>query len=296
MTMRRFLLASLSVAVVGLLVAAVGMDHGHGRKFTSEESVQLLARFDTFDVPHDGTKPYKVYVTKTGVKPVLVMHEITGLTPETLELALRLEEANFRVYMPVLFGKPGHRLNRFRIAAMALHPASNPFARDEVSPRIKIAEATLGAITSRSGNRPIGVVGMCLTGNFGIALLSDPRVGRAVLSQPAVPFGLTSSHKQALGVSDDDIARARQSGKPMMALRFNSDAKSPVDRWQRLEKEFSKGGQIRLYPPIVTGVEPWRIPRNAHAVLTQWYLPEMPEDFPTHVAFREVVRFLDEQK
>jgi dienelactone hydrolase len=279
------------VAIVVVLGASAAMGHGSGRKRSDKEVAQLLGRFDSINIPRGDARPLEVWITKSGEKPVLLLHEVNGLTPETLELALRLEQANFRVYMPLLFGRAGHSLNGFRTLLMLVHPASNPFARDEVSPRIELARMTLDAIATRSGARPISVIGMCLTGNFGIPLVADPRVGRA-----AVPFGLTASRRSALGVSQADIDAARGSGKPMMALRFSSDTKCPVERWERLRTEFGRDGQIRLYPPIETGTKPWMIPKNAHAVLTRWYQPEKPDDYPTHVAFRKVVDFLNGQR
>lgn len=284
--MSRSRIAILIVVVALVALGAVSsMHHGSGRKLSDEEVAALLAQFDTFDVHAEGMKPFRVYVTKTGEKPVLLLHEIPGLTPETFALAQRLEKDGFRVYMPLLFGKPARRLNCLRLGLMLLHPASNPFAKSEVSPRIRFARATIDAIAERNPARKIGVIGMCLTGNFGIPLLSDPRVGAAVLSQPAVPF----LFKSALGVSDADIAAARSSQKKMFALRFERDKKSPVERWKRLEKEFP--GQITLHQ-IPNEQPQGTFPPNAHAVLTQWYDETKPDDYPTHVAYRAVSQFL----
>src|SRR3954471_2408783 len=43
------------------------------------------------------------------VPAVLLLHEIGGATPETLELGERLRAEGYTVYVPVLFGKVGER-------------------------------------------------------------------------------------------------------------------------------------------------------------------------------------------
>src|SRR6202007_3094397 len=45
-----------------------------------------------------------VLVSKSAGRPVIVMHEIFGLTPTVVDFARLLVAAGFRIYMPVLFG------------------------------------------------------------------------------------------------------------------------------------------------------------------------------------------------
>ena len=47
-----------------------------------------------------------------------------------------------------------------------------------------LARMALGAC----GGPGVGAIGMCLTGNFAIALMADPAVLASVASQPALPF------------------------------------------------------------------------------------------------------------
>jgi dienelactone hydrolase len=243
----------------------------------------MLERFDRIALTTTGGKKFDVYAARTGDKPVLLLHELTGLTPACLDLALRLEQEGIRAFMPVLFGTPGERLGMLAMIGAAFHPATNGFTRDEISPRIALAQATLEHI-ARSGAQRIGVIGNCMTGNWGIALLSHPHVTAAILSQPSIPFGVTPSHKRALGVSDAEIEAARKSGKPMLAFRFRTDSKVPDARWERLATEF--GGQCERHE-IDTGVPPWNIKASAHAVLTQEYRPD--PGHPAHEAFRAAV-------
>lgn len=248
----------------------------------------MLHKFDRVPLTANG-QSFDVFVTRTGDAPIVLLHELPGLSPDTLRLAFRLESHGFRVYMPLLFGEAGEKLGPLKMLAVGVGSRTKPFAREQLSPRIGLARATIHEIARRGASKHrCGVIGMCMTGSWGIALLPEPAVGAAVLSQPSLPFGLSPSHKRALGVSDGEIRAARASRKPMLALRFETDSKCPPERWDRLGHEFQE--QIQLYPPIPTGVPPWHIPKNAHAVLTQWYEPE-PDDYPTRVAFLAVVAF-----
>ncbi len=51
----------------------------------------------------------------------------------------------------------------------------------------------------------VGAIGMCLTGNFALALMLDESVMAPVLSQPSLPLGITASHRAALHLLDADL-------------------------------------------------------------------------------------------
>jgi dienelactone hydrolase len=95
---------------------------------------------------------------------------------------------------------------------------------------------------------PVGVIGMCLTGAFPLALLGSNRnVRAAVLCQPALPFSAlrgrpTKAQAMDLGVSQSDEDAARRSGIPFLAIRYLDDEISPERRMQVLEERFK--GQV----------------------------------------------------
>lgn len=67
-----------------------------------------LHAFSCFTHAH-GAFEHDVYVVgQPADPPVLVMHELPGLTDETLNFARRLQSAQFRVYLPHLFGRLRH--------------------------------------------------------------------------------------------------------------------------------------------------------------------------------------------
>ena len=84
----------------------------------------------------------------------------------------------------------------------------------------------------QSGVEGVGIIGMCLTGNFAIQLIGDDSVLAAVASQPAMPF-----FKQGeLHMSPDDIMQSRN------AL----DNKGPM-RVLRLRRSFVHRRKIRVH-------------------------------------------------
>jgi len=98
-----------------------------------------------------------------------------------------------------------------------------------------------GKIIERTGGS-IGIIGMCLTGTFPLALLREG-VSAAVLCQPTRPFNPfflrpVGAQKRALGLAQSDIERARQFDLPFLALRYKSDRLCPRERFQTLREQF----------------------------------------------------------
>ena len=63
----------------------------------------------------------------------------------------------------------------------------------------------------RHGGPGVGVVGMCFTGNFALAMLPEPAVQAPVLSQPSLPLGFTKKARRGLYLSD---GRPREGAGP----------------------------------------------------------------------------------
>ena len=84
---------------------------------------------------------------------------------------------------------------------------------------MRYAETELSAIRRRAircparkqahaecGGPGVGVVGMCFTGNFALAMAVDDVVLAPVLSQPSLPFAIGRARRGDVGVSDGDLA------------------------------------------------------------------------------------------
>jgi dienelactone hydrolase len=112
---------------------------------------------------------------------------------------------------------------------------------------------------------------MCLTGGFALAMMVDETVLAPVLSQPSLPFALGAERKADVGVSDSDLARARQRCEDedicVLGLRFSGDSLSPADRFQRLRAEL---GDHFVAVEIDSGKNnPEGYRKAAHSVLTE---------------------------
>ena len=141
--------------------------------------------------------------------------------------------------------------------------------------------------------------------------MADENVIAPVASQPSLPFGITSSHKAALGVSPEDLAAAQEranNGVPILALRFSEDKISPPEKFVRLRQEFGeeteviedstelcwkRGAALETIEIKSQPGNPYNIAGNSHAILTLEYNSE--QNHPANRVYQRVVEFLQEQ-
>jgi len=280
--------------VVFALLLVVGVQacatHDHPRhERTPEETEQLKRQFTL--LPPTGKSRDIYAIGEVGKPPILLLHELPGLTLECLDFARRLSGEGFRVYVPLLFGKFGERLSNPGMGLVLLRRDVHSLSKNDVSPMIEAARDALTRINEEQPGHRIGVIGMCLTGNFGIPLLADRRVASVVLAQPALPLAVNDAHRRALGVSAEDVKAATQSGKRMLAVHFSEDTKSPRVRYETLRAAFPET-QLRIIQIDSSEGNEAKIPKIAHATLTEWYNPV--KSHPTHMAYDAVVDLLKE--
>ena len=85
---------------------------------------------------------------------------------------------------------------------------------------------------------------MCFTGNFALAMMTEPAVVAPVLSQPSLPLpmGPASARAAGIGVSPAEIACARRRFEDedlsMIGLRFYGDPFVPDARFETYERTF----------------------------------------------------------
>jgi dienelactone hydrolase len=185
--------------------------------------------------------PFRAFrIGPTTGRTVLVLHELPGLTQDDLALARALGQRGFNVFAPLLFGAPEQdSVTKGYDQACR----SKLFACGELSTRSAILDPidTLCAELAKRGGRTIGVIGMCLTGVFPLALLNDTsgapanRVAAAVLCQPTVPFTLfpgrpTGSQKDDMGLGQADLNAATSSSVPFLLVRYVGDGRCPPER------------------------------------------------------------------
>jgi dienelactone hydrolase len=218
----------------------------------------------------------------------MILHEIFGLSPDDIAFASRLAKRGFTVYAPVLFGIPNHPTGPLYSLVQAVHVCVSRefaiFAKRRSSPITVFLRALGRQIFTQHGGRGIAVIGLCLTGGFALAMMADEHLVAPVLSEPALPFGITPASRRSLHITDDELAcvkRRAVEGVTYLGFRFKGDCISPVARFDRLEGELGKESFERYdLEPTVPG---------SHAVFTDDYARNAATTFP---AFERLVQYL----
>jgi dienelactone hydrolase len=255
-----------------------------------------LDGFDAFYFRHAGAERC---VFRRGTGPgVVIMHEIPGITPEVARFARLVADDGFRAYLPHMFGTPGRPFSIGYVAGqMARACISREFsvlARRASSPITDWLRALCRHAHAECRGPGVGAIGMCLTGNFALALMVDECVMAPVLSQPSLPFGVTADHRAALHVSDRDLEVVRNRAKEgcgVLGLRFSADPLCPRARFERLRRELGDGFEAI---EIDSGPgNPHGIPRTAHSVVTADLVDEAGH--PTRQALDRVLGLFRER-
>ncbi|MEZ5229424.1 MAG: dienelactone hydrolase family protein [Acidimicrobiales bacterium] len=183
---------------------------------------------------------------------VVILTEMPGITPDVADFARRVVSEGFSVTMPDLFGTPGRPFsNGYVLSSIVKGCVSREFvafAREKTSPITEWLRPLVADAHERVGgaavSNGVGVVGMCFTGGFALALTVDPLVRVPVMSQPSMPFGLTKRGKSDLGLDPADLAvvkdRVESEDLCVVGLRFTGDPLVPAERFERLRAEFGE--------------------------------------------------------
>jgi dienelactone hydrolase len=196
--------------------------------------------------------PWTRLVYRGGSGPaVIVIHEIPGLHPMVIRFADRIVGAGMTVFLPVLFGQPGRPVTplyaiRSMVGAICVHRESNVWSAGKSSPIVDWLRALAHKAHEECGGKGVGAVGMCFTGGFALAMMTEPAVVAPVLSQPSLPVA-AGSRKRAAGIdaSPKEVACARQrfadENLSMIGLRFKSDAAVPDARFETYRRDHRTG-------------------------------------------------------
>jgi dienelactone hydrolase len=223
------------------------------------------------------------------------MHEIPGIHPGVVSFARRVADAGFSVAMPLMFGTPGKPVSTGYILEQVLHVCiSREFrvlAANQSSPITNWLRALCRSLHGELGGEGVGAIGMCLTGNFALALMVDSAVMAPVLSQPSLPFPFGKTRRAGLHLSDEDLAVAKGRNVPVLGLRFTADPACPRERFERLRSEF--GDRFEAIEIDSSKGNAFGIPPGAHSVLTLHLVDEVGH--PTRQALDRVIAFFREQ-
>lgn len=230
---------------------------------------------------------------------VVLIPEIPGITPEVLGLAEHLVESGFTVVVPSPFGDPGRRMTPgYTIAQVARLCVSSEFRAFAVGVHRPISDflrAVASDLAERTPGSGVGVIGMCFTGGFALALAVDDSVRASVLSQPGMPFPVSRARRLDATVSPaefDRIAERASAGEVCaLGLRFSEDVGVPRERFATIANRL--GDAFEVIELDSSKGNAGGFGRSAHSVLTS-EVRDVP-GHPAREARERVVAFLRER-
>ncbi len=262
----------------------------------AKDKDDALAGFTKFTFD-DGRWKRPVYRIGSG-PAVIVIHEIPGLHPLVLQFARDVAAEGMTVFCPSLFGKPGKPVTNGYINATLLKLACvgrefTIWATGRSSPFVDWLRALARQVHAECGGKGVGAVGMCFTGGFALAMMTEPSVVAPVLAEPSLPAG--RKHGGALDISPRElaVAKARMEAEDLslIALRFEGDVLVPCARFQTLEREFGSRVEAISLPDAVARQGTGRDP---HSVLTL-HLDRDDPNGETMKIHRKVLDFFKER-
>lgn len=245
---------------------------------------------------HDGVVR-QVYRRGTG-PAVVIMHEVPGITPPVAAFATRVADAGFSVYMPLMLGTPMRPVSGGYIASSLFRACiSREFrllSANQSSPIVDWLRALARHAHAEQGGPGVGAIGMCLTGNFALAMMLDSPTLAPVLSQPSLPFPLSKAMKAGLHASPAELKAAHdkidREGARILGLRFHGDPACPGERFARLREEFGTAFEGIEIDPKYANPD---APGPPHSVVTNHLIDKEGE--PTRAALDRVLSFFKER-
>jgi dienelactone hydrolase len=230
---------------------------------------------------------------------VIVIHEMPGLHPLVLRFASRVAAAGMTVFCPSLFGEPGRPVTPLyalgvMFKGICIRREFDVWATDRSSPIVDWLRELARKAHAECGGRGVGAIGMCFTGNFALAMMTEPAVTAPALSQPSLPLPMgPGGHRRgaAIGASADEVACARrrldEENLTMIGLRFPGDPYVPDARFAALKEALGPRFEAIEIDPKDAADYPLMAP---HSVLTMHLNDDDPEG-PTKKAERRVIAF-----
>ncbi len=231
---------------------------------------------------------------------VVLIPEMPGIHPGVLALGNHLVDNGFTVACPSLYGTPGAPSN-FRPASLAtivrgcVAKEFAGFATNADRPVAHYLRALARDLNEKTPGKGVGVIGECWSGGFALAAAVDDSVLAPVLSQPALPIGLTGKQKSDPGLSEAELKivekRAADEGLCALGLRFSEDPLSPAARFKTLKDRLGDAFEV-IEISSKAGNE-HGFGKMAHSVLTLELREQ--EGHPAFEARKRVVEFLTER-
>lgn len=194
---------------------------------------------------------------------VILLHELPGLTRDTVEFAEWIAGHGFHVVVPLLFGRPLQHpvLGLLKSPFVCIRKEFNNLSAGKSSLITLVLRALCRKIHSERGGPGVGAVGMCYTGGFIFAMMVEAALLAPVAAQPSLPF----FQPGALDVEPEKLALAsnRTDTMSLLGLRFEDDFRCPAARFERLEASLQSpaGSARQRFHSVV-------VPGKGHSTLT----------------------------
>lgn len=195
-------------------------------------------------------KSYDVYTLGKG-PPVIVMQEMPGIGPKFLSFCRKLAAEGFEVWAPHWFGLLGKTSGANLVRVLCMRREFNLFAKHKSGGMVDWMRALCAHVASTRKVGRVGVVGMCLTGNFAMTLIADEHVWAAVASQPSLP----ARTEGYLNMSDAEVAASRaalDAKGAMHAYRFREDPLCTGGRFDAIDAAFNDD-KVRVVLNVLDG-------------------------------------------
>ncbi len=257
---------------------------------------KTLAGFTRFEFD-DGRWKRPIYRIGTG-PAVIVIHEIPGLHPGVLDFARDVAAQGMTVFCPSLFGEPGRPVSTgYALGVIAktlcVRREFNAWAGGRSSPIVDWLRALARQVHAECGGKGVGAVGMCFTGGFALAMMTEPSVVAPVVSQPSLPLGKKGAAALDCSPAELAVAKARMAAGnlSLLALKFAEDDFVPCARFETLERELGGFVETHVLPNASARQGTGRPP---HSVLTL-HLDRKDPDGETMKVHRRVLDFFKER-
>ena len=229
-----------------------------------------LSNYISFEFSDEG---WTRKVFRRGSGPgVIIIHEMPGLHPLVIRFADHVAAAGMTVFLPTLFGDPGRPVSLgyalgTMVRTICIRREFNVWANGRSSPIVDWLRALARMVHAECGGRGVGAIGMCFTGGFAFAMMTEPAVVAPVLSQPSQPmFG--KNRQSAIDSSAQEIRCARERFEKedlsIIGLRFRGDKFVPGERFDALRREFGNRFEAIELDPNDAAPAPF----PPHSVLT----------------------------
>jgi len=226
---------------------------------------------------------------------VVLMHELPGMTKEFWRLANWLAE-HFTVWAPDLFGNsstPTKPIMAKLLIKACISRKIHLFSNNDPGPITQWLRSLSKDLHDKVKGPGVGVIGMCMTGNFALTLALDPWVTAPVTSQPGIPASTPFNNRDG-GLQMTDVERGALAARDIdvMALRFAGDRLCKAARLKTIRRVV---GENRIHAHVID--DEHRNPngplKHPHSVLTADLVND--DNGVTKQKLREVVEFLKQR-